>query len=299
MPNFWRKAGQFINETILKNKTTDEDYQELCNQMNDTELGINSFKSILKNFNIYFEPFCKYIKVMNDSLYQIYKDSPLVFQVQQIITAHESILKDIDNLGKIVSKLYLMTSEWDTIFEKAKELNKTREEKRKNFDHYEQKLLKIEGDQNKKKNAELLIRNQEKYSKALNEYVEISEKSFEVINNSIKLSWELTNPIVGELLISEKNLFEKISSHLVSCGNVKHDFELIMNETFNPEKQEETEKFYDPKKSIRNKNFLKRRKSKNYVHHFFRNTKTFGNATKDKEIKFMGIKDEFSNYSQQ
>ena len=61
--------------------------------------------------------------------------------------------------------------------------------------------MKLEGDINKKKKGELLLRNQEKYRKALREYLDMSEKSFEVLKNSIILSWELTNPIVGELLI--------------------------------------------------------------------------------------------------
>ena len=265
-----------------------------------TESGINSLKSILKSFNIYFEPFCKYIKTLNDALNQIYKDTPLISEIELITTNHELILKDIDNLGKIISKLYSKTSEWDTIFEKAKEVKKVREEKRKNFDHYEQKLLKIEGDQNKKKNTELLIRNQEKYSKALKEYLEISEKSFEVINNSIKLSWELTNPIIGELFLSEKNLFEKISSHLINFGNATYVLEEIMNKTFNPENPEETEKFYDPKKSIRSKTLMRRNDDNfDYVHNFVRNTNTFGKPPKDKEIKFMEIKDDFSDYIQE
>ena len=300
MPNFWTKAGQFISEAISDNKTKDEDYQLLCNQMIKTESGINSLKNILKNYNAFSDPFCKYIKTMNDSLYQIYKDSPLITDIEHINFKHELILKEMDNIGKIITKLYSKTSEWDTIFEKAKELKKVREEKRKNFDHYEQKLLKIEGDQNKKKNTDLLIRNQEKYSKALKEYLEISEKSFEVIKNSIKLSWELANPILGELFISEKNLFEKISSHLTDFGNVTKDFQEIMDKTFNPENVEEIEKFYDPKKCIRSKTLMKRNDDNfNYVHNFARNTSTCAKGFKDREIKFMEIKDDFSIYYQE
>ena len=300
MPNFWTKAGQFISEAISDNKTKDEDYQLLCNQMIKTESGINSLKNILKNYNSYSDPFCKYIKTMNDSLYQLYKDSPLITEIEQINFKHELILNDMDNIGKIITKLYSKTSEWDTIFEKAKELKKVREEKRKNFDHYEQKLLKIEGDQNKKKNTDLLVRNQEKYSKALKEYLEISEKSFEVIKNSIKLSWELANPILGELFISEKNLFEKISSHLTDFGNITNDFQEIMDKTFNPENVEETEKFYDPKKCIRSKTLMKRNDDNfNYVHYFARNTSTCAKRFKDRELKFMDIKDDFSIYYQE
>jgi hypothetical protein len=262
-----------------------------------TETGINSLKNILKNYNTYSDPFYKYIKLINDALNQIYKDSPLIQVIEHITTNHELILKDMDYIGKIISKLYSKTSEWDTIFEKAKEIKKIREEKRKNFDHYEQKLLKIEGDQNKKKNTELLIRNQEKYSKALNEYLEISEKSFDVIKNSIKLSWELANPIIGELFNSEKNLFENISSHLIDFWKITDVCKGIMDKTFNPENPEEIEKYYDPKRSIRSKTLMKRNIDNfNYVHNFVRNTSTLAKGIKDKELKFAEIKDDLASF---
>ena len=293
MPNFWTKAGQFITEAISNNKTQDEDYKELCNQMTKTELGINSLKNILKNYNTYSEPFYKYIQTLNEALNQIYKDSPLTAQIENITIKHGFILDDLNNLNKIISKLYSKTSEWDTIFEKAKELQKIREEKRKNFDHYEQKLLKIEGDQNKKKNTELLIRNQEKYSKALKEYLDISEKSFEIIKTSIKLSWELTNPIISELCSTEQNIFERFSIHLGDFSKTASNLDLAMKKAFNPEnpKGDEINSSYDPKRCIRSQTLMKRNDDTNYEHIFNRYTNTFGNIPQDRWAKFLQIKD--------
>jgi hypothetical protein len=301
MPNFWTKAGRFISETILNNKTTDGEYTLLLNQMIKAETGINSLKSLLKNFNSYIEPFNKYIKTLNDALNQIYKDSPLKAEFEHYTYLHELILKDFDNLGKIINKLYSKTSEWNTIFVQAKEIRKVREEKRKNFDHYEQKLVKIEGDPSKKKNTELVKRNQEKYDKALKEYLEISAKSFEVTQNSIKLSWELANPIVGELLMSEKDLYEKITFHLKDLDNVTSDLESIMNKAFNSENSEEIQKkaSYDPKKSIRIKKLMKRNEENfNYQHNFIRNTSCVTKGITDREALFMAIKDDFLSFSQ-
>jgi hypothetical protein len=73
-----------------------------------------------------------------------------------------------------------------------------------------------------------------------------------------------------------------------------------MKKTFNPENPEETEKFYDPKKSIRSKTLMRRNDDNfDYAHNFVRNTNTFGKPPKDKEIKFMEIKDDFSDYIQE
>lgn len=301
MPNFWTKAGQFISEAITNKKTTDVEYTLLCNQMIKTETGINSLKNLLKNFSSYLEPFNKYIRTLNDALNQVYKDSPLKTQFEHYIHLHELILKDFDNLGKTINKLYSKTSEWNTIFVQAKEIKKQREEKRKNFDHYSQKLVKIEGDPNKKKNLELVQRNQEKYDKALKEYLEISEKSFVVTQNSIKLGWELANPIVAELLMSEKDLYEKITFHLNELDDVATNLENIMNQAFNSEESEEIQKklSYDPKKSIKIKKLLKRNEDNfKYEHNFVRNTGCVTKGITDKEALFMGIKDDFLSFSQ-
>ena len=292
MLNFWSKAGQFITEAITGDKTKDDDFQSLCTKMTTIEEGINSFKTILKGHKLYSEPFCRYLRTLNDCLKKIYNDSPFQSEIQPVIFRHSIILQEMENLGKILAKLFSKTSEWDTIFYKAKELIKVREEKRKVFDHYEQKLLKLEDKNTKKNNAEQLARNQEKYSKALKEYLDTSEKSFELIKNSIKLSWELTNPIIGELIISEKNMFEKISQHLFDFANITNDLKEIMDKTFNPEATDDNF-FYDPKRCIRSQTLMIKNED-NYIHTWIRKTNSFGKVPINREHKFMEIKDDFS-----
>jgi hypothetical protein len=257
--------------------------------MNNIESGINSLKSVIKEFQTFFQPFCKFIRLLNDSIDKIYSDSPLKSQIKEIINRHELILKEFDNLSRVILKLYSKTSEWDTIFEKAKESIRLREEKRKNYDHYEKKLLKVEGDQNKKKLKNFIERNQDKYSAASNEYIQVSEKSFETINNSIKLSWELANPIFGDLIMTEKNLFEMISSHLNDFTAIINDFKDTMHKAFNPEESKSNE-FYDPKKYMRAQSLIQKDKNK-YTHTFERNTNTFGEIPIEREKLFINIQD--------
>ena len=89
--------------------------------MTNIETGINSLKSVIKEFSTFFQPFCKFIRLLNESIDKIYSDSPLKNQIKEIINRHELILKEIDKLSRVILKLYSKTSEWDTIFEKAKE----------------------------------------------------------------------------------------------------------------------------------------------------------------------------------
>ena len=290
--NFWSRAGHFFSDAFtFDRKTKDHDYQELCKQMLNIEQGIHSFKDILKGFNTYFQPFCKFIKTLNEAIRKIYADSPLRAQITEITYRHELLLNEIFNLGKIISKLYSKTSAWDTIFKKAKETIKQREEKRKIFDHYEQKLLKI--DKDKKKMKDFVGRNQDKYKLASKEYIETSEKSFEIIKNSIKISWELSNPIFSDLIIAEKNLFEVISSNLSDFTIIISDFNDTMNRAFNPELTEDTY-YYDPKKFIKSQELIKKTEN-NYEHIFVRKTNTFCKIPLEKEKIFNEMKDDLFN----
>ena len=288
--NILNKAGNFISNAILRDKTKDEKYQSYCKKMYLIESGIKSLKSILKGYDTYLDPFCKYLITLNESINKIYKNSPLRIEVNEIIKTHELILKEIHNLEKIISKLHSKTSEWDAIFEKAKESIRIRDEKRRIYDHYEQKLSKIEENQNKKKEKDYIIRNREKYTTASKEYFDASEKSFEIIKNTIKLSWELANPVFGELIVNEKNTFGNITTHLTYFQNINFILNEIMDKEFNPEINKNTS-IYNPKQYIKSK-FLKKKQNE---HTFIRKTNTFGNFPLEREQKFINIKDKLLN----
>ena len=114
------------------------------------------------------------------------------------------------------------------------------------------------------------------------------------MKNSIKLSWELTNPIIGELLLSEKKLFDKIALSLNDFGDVSNTLEKAMINAFNvedPEVFENANAIYDPKNFIRSQTLMKRNDDTNYEHIFNRYTNTFGNTPQDRLAKFLQIKD--------
>lgn len=292
MLDFWNNAAHYISDVFTYDeKTTDVDYQHLCDKMTNIETGISSLKTILKEHKTYVEPFCQYIKTLDESIKIIYDDSPLKAYIDNIILRHELILKEIQDLSKKLNKLNTATSEWSTIFKKAKESIKIREEKRKTFDYYEQKLLKI--DKNKKKIKEFVQRNQEKFNVASKEYIEASQKSFEVIKSSMKLSWELTSPIVGDIIVCEKNFFEVNSSHLYEFSTIIYDFKEILMRAFNPELNKDKQD-YDPKKYIKSEKFRKK-KENNYQHTFTRKTNTFGKLPSGKQELFLSIKDKVFN----
>ena len=254
MPNFWSRGLQFIEEKFGGAFTEDKDFEIVLKKISTTEKGLSSLRTVLQNFNSYIEKFCSFFIDLNNALNLIYDNSPYYIFIEEIVCKQQIINTHFEDLNKLLLKLYSRTSEWDRIFEKAKNQMIEREEKRKIYDHYEKKLLKI---QKTSKDKKYIQRNEEKYTKAASEYVDISEKIYNLMQDSLKLSWNLTNPIISELIIGEQHLFDGISSSL-SCfkDNIKR-FSEIEYSLNNPNSKRRNTN-YDPLKYMKEKDLIKR-----------------------------------------
>ena len=254
MPNFWSRGLQFIEEKFGGTVTEDKDFEIILQKIAKTEKGLYSFRTVLQNFNSYIEKFCSFFTDLNNALNLIYDGSPYYIFIEEFICKQQIINTHFEDLNKLLLKLYSRTSEWNRIFETARNQMLEREEKRKIYDHYEKKLLKI---QKTSKDQKYIERNEEKYTKAASEYVEISEKIYNLMQDSLKLSWKLTNPIISELIIGEQKLFEGISSSL-SCfkDNIKRFSEIEYS--FNNPNSKRRNSNYDPLKYMKEKDLIKR-----------------------------------------
>ena len=253
----WQPSwARFISEKISGSRTKDDDIEKACEKMKNTEKGLSSLKIVLQNFLSYYENFSKYFTDINTALKLIYEDSPFYNFTEEITCKHQIIQSELDEMNKKINIILSKTTEWNIIFNSAKEQIKIREEKRKVYDHYESKLSKINKN-NQKKDLKFIERNESKFSKAASEYVEISEKTFNVINNSLKLAWELTNPIVDEIITTEKMLFDGISKSLSWFKNNNERFLEIKHNLDNPNINKDNFT-YDPMKYMGEKNLMKK-----------------------------------------
>jgi len=254
MPNFWSRGVQYFEEKLGADITTDKDFDISLKKIQSTEKGLSLLRLVLQNFNSYIDKFCNFFVDLNNAMNLIYENTPYYIFIEQFICKQEIINTHFNDLNKLVAKMYLRTSEWSRIFESAKNQLTERENKRKVYDHYEKKLLKI---QKSTKDKKYIQRNEEKYSKAASEYVEISEKIYKLMQDSLKLSWKLINPIVSELIIGEQKLFDGISGCL-SCfkDNIKR-FNEIENHVNNPNSKIKIYN-YDPMKYMKEKDLIKK-----------------------------------------
>ena len=255
MPNFWTKAGQFISEKLSGSRTKDEDILKACEKMKFTEKGLSSLKTVLQNFITYSENFQNYFSDLNSCIKLVFNDSPFCNFTEEIIVKHQIIQAQFEDVVKSMKILSLKTSEWNIIFDTAKEQLKTREQKRKNYDHYEGKLSKL--NKCNKKDQKYIERNEEKFTKAASEYVDISEKAFNTINNSLKIAYELASHIINDIINSEKTLFEGISKSL-DCFNNSNERFLEIKQNFDNPIINTSSITYDPMKYMNDKDIMMR-----------------------------------------
>ena len=256
MPNFWSKSGQYFSEKFFGSRTKDEDFNKLCETMKSTEKGLSSLRIILQNFKTYTEDFKKYFTDFNAALKLIYANSPFVDFIEEITVKHLIIQSEMDEINKKMNNLFLKTSEWSIIFNSAKDQIKSREEKRRVYDHYEGKLTKLNKNNNKK-DQKYIERNESKFSKAASEYVEISEKTFNTIVNSLKVAYELTNPIIDSMLTEEQKLFKNLDKSMECFDNNNERFKEIKNNYDNPNINKDNIT-YDPTKYMSEKGLMKK-----------------------------------------
>ena len=255
MPNFWTKAGQFISEKLSGTRTQDEDILKSCEKMKYAEKGLSSLKNALQTFITYSDNFMHFFTDFNSSIQLIYNDSPFCNFTEEIVVKHQIIQAQFDEMNKKMKILLLKTSEWGIIFDTAKEQLKTREEKRKIYDHYEGKLSKL--NKNNKKDQSYIERNEGKYTKAASEYVDISEKTYNTLNNSLNIAYGLANSMIDEIITCEKKLFQGISKSLDCFTNNNERFLEIKKNLDNPNINKDSIT-YDPIKYMNEKDLMKK-----------------------------------------
>ena len=253
MPNFWSRGLQFLEEKLGAQVTEDKDFENILKKIEITEKGLTSLRTILQNFNSYTEKFCSFFIDLKNALNLIYENSPYYLFIEEVVCKQQIVVTYFEDLSRLIIKLYSRTSEWSQIFESARSQLEERENKRKIYDHYEKKMLKIKKSSKDKKYIE---RNEEKYTKAASEYVEISEKIYNLMQKSLKLSWKLTNPLVTELIIGEQNLFGGITKSLSCFKNSIKRFAEIDYSLNNPNSKRRNSN-YDPLKFMKEKDLIK------------------------------------------
>lgn len=131
MPRFWSRSIQYIGEKLGREVTIDKDFQNLLTKIEKTEKGFSAFRSVIQNFNSYVEKFSKFFSDINEALHLIYDNTPYYSFIEEFLVKQQIIRVHIEDMNKLLTKLYSRSSEWYKIFEDGKKRLVERENKRK------------------------------------------------------------------------------------------------------------------------------------------------------------------------
>ena len=226
MPNFWTKTTQFFDEALNGPRTNNAEFIRKKDEIKRIENGLSSLKHLLSNFASQTNQIKNLFQNISSIISNIYIDCPEYESItNEIINAHQEM---ITFYGAYVDKMAGLNAQAGNIKEMFKEANKAleqREEKRKVFDHYDEKLEKIK----KKKNRdyEYQRRNEEKFIKAKDEFFNSSEQTAQIVNETLSNRFNVINPLICDYLKEQKLFMQTISNVLSKFSNLDNQLTKI------------------------------------------------------------------------
>jgi len=207
---------------------------------------LEGYKSINESFISNLQVFCK----SNNKYYQF---------ISNVIGAHKNFSSKLIKMFSELENMKEFTNEWNENSSSVDAKLSFREEKRKNYDHYDKKLAELLEERNKiisegrmpeKKDDDKLLKYIKKFQNSANEYVKATNEAFKHLyffldskNNNIMLS------IVGFLEIEIK-FFNEVCYIFNYFKNCRNNIMAMIQNSNSPEIN------YDALNFIRGKNLL-------------------------------------------
>ena len=129
MPNFWSRGLQYLEEKFGAEITKDKDLEKMLIKIDKIEKGFASLRTVIQNFNSYFENFSTFFADLSNALELIYSNTPYYSIIEEFIVKQQIINIHIEDMSKLLNQLYSRSSEWDNIFNERTTQLKEREEK--------------------------------------------------------------------------------------------------------------------------------------------------------------------------
>lgn len=144
MPNFWTAAARKFYEMFTGPRTKDQEFDKKVEQLKFAEKSVQQIKSIYTNFYKNTSGF----KVLCRDIYQnlsfIYDESsPFWPMIKEIIYSYTEAEKLYNNLMVKVGEIEKIGEDWDKKHKEVSVFLQKREESRRIYDHYDEKMQKL------------------------------------------------------------------------------------------------------------------------------------------------------------
>ena len=261
MKNQFNKITQSIFEAFKGPRTKDYEYDKMEQEYQICKERILNLKSTIENYPNKLEGYKTFIEELILITEIIFEGEQGMYSkyMSDVTNAHKALNEKLINMFTRVSSLKEMMEKWTKNSSTVDEKIKLREEKRKTFDHYDEKMSDLyeerqkiiaKGNEPDEKDEERFMRNIKKYQDAAKDYIEATNDAYKFICYFIDSKYENISIGIAEFLDMELTFFIEANQIFNYFRNIRNNV-LTIKQSFRPPNRK-----YDASNYIRGKTLL-------------------------------------------
>ena len=266
MPNFWSKLAQEAYECFNGPRTKDYDFDKKAQELQLTKDKIFQLRTIITNFPQRTLPFKSMFEEISSLFSLVFdRNSNYYGFMVDVCNAHRALLNAYSECCDMMKKVSDECSDWDNKFIEVENDIKRRNELRKNYDHYDEKMEKLvkertarfnKGKSETESDIQKFESNEKKYKDAALEYIQLSNQTFFKMQTLLDLRYTMVAPVVGDFLEAERVFFGKGAQFLDYFKGVAPKIKRLENGF------KKTQITYDAAETLRGRNILNKENEK-------------------------------------
>ena len=266
MPNFWSKIAQEAYECFNGPRTKDYDFDKKAQELQLAKDKIFQLRAIIANFPQRTLPFKSMLEEISSLFSLVFDRNTNYYRLMDdVCNAHRALLNAYSECCDKMKKVYDECSDWDNKFIEVENDIKRRNDLRKNYDHYDEKMEKLvkertarfnKGKTESESDIQKFESNEKKYKDAALEYVQLSNQTFFKMQTLLDLRYAMVAPVVGDFLEAERLFFVQGAQIMDYFNGVSPKIKRLENGF------KKTPITYDAAESLRGRNILNKENDK-------------------------------------
>ena len=261
MKNQFNKLTQGIYEAFNGPRTKDTEYDKIVQEYQLTKERLLNLKSLIENYPKRLEGYKATIQGLISNFETIFEGDKSMYSkfITDAQKAHKALDEKLNNMFLRIDKLKETTDKWLEYCTTVEEKMKLRDDKRKTYDHYDEKMGDLSKDRQKiiakgnvpdEKEEEKYERNIQKYKDAAKEYIETTNDAYKFMCYFIDSKYENVSIGLAEFLDIELIFYYEAYQIFIYFKNIKRNV-LSIKQSFKPPIRN-----YDASNYIRGKELL-------------------------------------------
>jgi len=178
MPNLWTSTTQKIYEAFYGPRTIDSEFNNKVEELKACERSLGGIRHTLANFQKNTSGLKNLLRDIYSHMSLAYSEnSPYWSSIMEVCSAHQEAERLLDGMVEFVGILSSQTLDWERNFDDAKKNIALREEFRRTYDHYDQKLEKLV-----KSRQDKTTRGAKESDKEIQQFERVKNKIYKITN---------------------------------------------------------------------------------------------------------------------